>query len=80
LRSNVAFEDSDIDVEMLAVPNPDDDFRVTVMVDYRSPVLGTQHASMNHLDEFKDEIAKCRTFVFLKEVKKLACRRLDQGR
>ena len=45
LRSNVAFEDSDINVEMLAVPNPDDDFRVTVMVDYRSPVLGTQHAT-----------------------------------
>ena len=79
LRSNVAFEDSDIDVEMLAVPNPDDDFRVTVMVDYRSPVLGTQHASMNHLVEFKDEIAKCRTFVFLKEVKKLAAAGLIKG-
>ena len=79
LRSNVAYEDSEIDVEMLAVPNPDDDFRVTVMVDYRSPVLGTQHATMNHLREFKDEIARCRTFVFLKEVKKLAAADLIKG-
>ena len=79
LRSNVAYEDSEIDVEMLAVPNPDDDFRVTVMVDYRSPVLGTQHATMNHLREFKDEIARCRTLVFLKEVKKLAAADLIKG-
>jgi UDP-3-O-[3-hydroxymyristoyl] N-acetylglucosamine deacetylase/3-hydroxyacyl-[acyl-carrier-protein] dehydratase len=79
LRSNVAFEDPEIDVEMLAVPNPDDDFRVTVMVDYRSPVLGTQHATMNHLHEFGSEIAKCRTFVFLKEVKKLAANGLIKG-
>jgi UDP-3-O-[3-hydroxymyristoyl] N-acetylglucosamine deacetylase/3-hydroxyacyl-[acyl-carrier-protein] dehydratase len=79
LRSNVAFEDDEIDVEMLAVPNPDDDFRVTVMVDYRSPVLGTQHATMNHLRDFGSEIAKCRTFVFLKEVKKLAASGLIKG-
>jgi UDP-3-O-[3-hydroxymyristoyl] N-acetylglucosamine deacetylase/3-hydroxyacyl-[acyl-carrier-protein] dehydratase len=80
LRSNVAFEDDEIDVEMLAVPNPDDDFRVTVMVDYRSPVLGTQHATMNHLRDFGSEIAKCRTFVFLKEVKKISCFRTNQRR
>ena len=36
-------------VEMLAVPPVQDEFRLTVMVDYGSPVLGTQHASMRHL-------------------------------
>ena len=34
---------------------------------------------MNHLHEFKEEIAKCRTFVFLKEVKKLAAAGLIKG-
>jgi len=79
LRSNIAFEDKEKDVEMLAVPEPSDEFRLTVMVDYRSPVLGTQHASMYRMKDFKDDIAKCRTFVFLKEVKELAKANLIKG-
>lgn len=79
LRKNIAFEDKEKDVEMLAVLEPSDQFRLTVMVDYRSPVLGTQHASMRSLQEFKDDIAKCRTFVFLKEVKALAQAGLIKG-
>ena len=61
--------------EILAVPPTEEGFRVTVMVDYGSPVLGTQHASMRHLDQFVPDISRCRTFVFLKEVKSL----LEQG-
>ena len=62
-------------VEMLAVPPVGSEFRVTVMVDYHSPILGTQHASMYHLGQFVPDISRCRTFVFLKEVKSL----LEQG-
>ena len=62
-------------VEMLAVPPVQDEFRLTVMVDYGSPVLGTQHASMRHLGHFVSDISRCRTFVFLKDVKAL----LEQG-
>jgi UDP-3-O-[3-hydroxymyristoyl] N-acetylglucosamine deacetylase/3-hydroxyacyl-[acyl-carrier-protein] dehydratase len=79
LRDNIAFEDKEKDVEMLAVPEPSNEFRLTVMVDYRSPVLGTQHASMYKLRDFKKDIAKCRTFVFLKEVKQLAQADLIKG-
>ena len=53
LKDNLAFEDPEREVEMLAVPS--DEYRITVMVDYRSPLLGTQHASMYKLTEFKDE-------------------------
>jgi UDP-3-O-[3-hydroxymyristoyl] N-acetylglucosamine deacetylase/3-hydroxyacyl-[acyl-carrier-protein] dehydratase len=79
LKENLAFEDLEKDVEMLAVPEPDGEFRLTVMVDYRSPVLGTQHASMYKLEEFAEEIAACRTFVFLKEVATLAREGLIKG-
>ncbi|MGY8942103.1 MAG: bifunctional UDP-3-O-[3-hydroxymyristoyl] N-acetylglucosamine deacetylase/3-hydroxyacyl-ACP dehydratase [Flavobacteriales bacterium] len=79
LTSNLAYEDHEKDVEMMAVPEPQDEFRLTVMVDYRSPVLGTQHASMYKVSEFKTEIASCRTFVFLKEVKELASSGLIKG-
>jgi len=77
LTENLTYEDSVKKVEMLAVPQ--DEFRITVMVDYGSEVLGTQHASMYHLGEFKDEIAPCRTFVFLRELEALLAHNLIKG-
>ena len=62
---------------MLAVPQ--DTFRCTVMVDYNSELLGTQHASMYHFGEFKEEIARCRTFVFLHELEALLANNLIKG-
>lgn len=77
LKDNITFEDPEKEVEMLAVPSPD--YRITVMVDYRSPMLGTQHASMYKLSEFKDEFSRCRTFVFLRELMPLVNNGLIKG-
>jgi UDP-3-O-[3-hydroxymyristoyl] N-acetylglucosamine deacetylase/3-hydroxyacyl-[acyl-carrier-protein] dehydratase len=79
LKEPVWFETQERGTEMLAVPTPGGEFRVTVMVDYNSPVLGTQHASMYRVEEFKDEIAPCRTFVFLRELEQLAKAGLIKG-
>lgn len=79
LKQNLSWEDPEKGGEMLAVPTPDGEFRITVMVDYNSPVLGTQHASMYRIGEFKNEIAPCRTFVFLKELEQLANAGLIKG-
>ena len=79
LKEIIAFEDTEKNVEMLAVPTEGGEFRLTVMVDYHSPVLGTQHASMYNIDEFKSEIANCRTFVFLRELESLAKAGLIKG-
>jgi UDP-3-O-[3-hydroxymyristoyl] N-acetylglucosamine deacetylase/3-hydroxyacyl-[acyl-carrier-protein] dehydratase len=58
-------EDSrEIDIAAL----PFDDFRVTVMIDYNSPVLGIQHATLIKLEDFPTEIAPARSFCFLHEV------------
>jgi UDP-3-O-[3-hydroxymyristoyl] N-acetylglucosamine deacetylase/3-hydroxyacyl-[acyl-carrier-protein] dehydratase len=77
LTENLTFEDPIKKVEMLAVPQ--DEYRATVMVDYNSDVLGTQHASMYHIGEFKTEIAMCRTFVFLHELEALLAHNLIKG-
>ena len=69
LSENIPWEDLDKGIEFLAIP--DVNYRITVMVDYKSPVLGTQHASMYHIGEFNDQIASCRTFVFLRELMQL---------
>ncbi len=77
LNENIPWEDLEKGIEFLAVP--DTNYRITVMVDYNSPVLGTQHASMYKISDFKTEIAKCRTFVFLKELEYLASNNLIKG-
>ncbi len=77
LNENIPWEDLEKGIEFLAIP--DVNYRLTVMVDYNSPVLGTQHASMYQLSDFKKEIAKCRTFVFLRELEYLASNNLIKG-
>ncbi len=77
LTENIPWEDTDKGIEFLAVP--DSNYRITVMVDYKSPVLGTQHASMYNINEFNTEIAPCRTFVFLRELEFLATNNLIKG-
>jgi UDP-3-O-[3-hydroxymyristoyl] N-acetylglucosamine deacetylase/3-hydroxyacyl-[acyl-carrier-protein] dehydratase len=79
LTENLTYEDKDKSIEMLAVPTEGGEFRVTVMVDYNSPVLGTQHAHMYQLNHYKEEIARCRTFVFLRELELLARNGLIKG-
>lgn len=79
LKENMAYEDVDKKIEMLAVPTNGGEFRITVMVDYNSPLLGTQHASMYHLGEFEKEISNCRTFVFLRELIQLVNAGLIKG-
>jgi UDP-3-O-[3-hydroxymyristoyl] N-acetylglucosamine deacetylase / 3-hydroxyacyl-[acyl-carrier-protein] dehydratase len=77
IPKNVAFRDEERGVEMIAMPL--NDFRISVMVDYNSPVLGSQHASITNMSEFKDEIASCRTFCFLHELEMLIKNDLIKG-
>jgi len=77
VTENLAFEDVEKGTEMLMVPQ--DEFRLTVMVDYNSKILGTQHAHMYHIGEFEKEISTCRTFVFLRELEVLAKHGLIKG-
>lgn len=79
LKENITYEDAEKGIEMLAVPTVGGEFRLTVMVDYNSPILGTQHAHMYQLNDFVGEISRCRTFVFLRELELLAKNGLIKG-
>lgn len=74
---NIHYSEEDRKVEMVAMPL--DDYRFTCMVDYNSPVLGSQHATITSITEFKQEIAQCRTFVFLHELEMLLKHDLIKG-
>ena len=73
----IFFHDAEKNIELAALPL--DDYRVTVMVDYNSPVLGSQHATLNNINQFEKEIASCRTFCFLHELEMLHKQNLIKG-
>jgi UDP-3-O-[3-hydroxymyristoyl] N-acetylglucosamine deacetylase / 3-hydroxyacyl-[acyl-carrier-protein] dehydratase len=74
IDQTVHYKDEATGVEMVALPV--DDFRITVLVDYQNPALGSQHTGLFSLEsEFIPEFASARTFCFLHEVELLH----DQG-
>ena len=58
---------------------PDDDFRVEVKVEFDSPVIPNQYASLEKLSDFDSEIASSRTFVFVREIEPLIKGNLIKG-
>lgn len=77
VQDSIFYRDSSRNVEIAALPL--DDYRVTVMIDYNSPVLGSQHASITNIGQFEKEIASCRTFCFLHELEMLYKNNLIKG-
>jgi UDP-3-O-[3-hydroxymyristoyl] N-acetylglucosamine deacetylase / 3-hydroxyacyl-[acyl-carrier-protein] dehydratase len=77
IDSNIHYYDPVKNVDMLAVPSTE--YQITTLIDFNSPVLGTQHAGMKHLSEFRNEIGPCRTFCFLHELEYLLDNNLIKG-
>jgi UDP-3-O-[3-hydroxymyristoyl] N-acetylglucosamine deacetylase/3-hydroxyacyl-[acyl-carrier-protein] dehydratase len=77
IEEGINYRDDERDVELSILPSSD--YRVTVMVDYNSPVLGSQHAALNDINEFEDTIADCRTFCFFHEIESLHKQGLIRG-
>ena len=58
---------------------PDEEFSVSVHVDYNSKVIGNQYAVFAPGDDYTEKIAPCRTFVFLHELEPLFKMNLIKG-
>ncbi len=77
IDENIYFNDENKRVEMVAMPATE--YSITTLIDFNSPVLGTQHAGLKHITDFKEEIAPCRTFCFLHELEMLLDNNLIKG-
>lgn len=77
LKKQIVYRDKENNVELIAIPS--DDFQVSVMIDYNSKVLGQQHASLESIEDFRDEFAASRTFCFLHELEMLLEQNLIKG-
>ncbi len=74
----MAYSEKDRGVDLVVAPS--DDLRITFMIDYKNPALGTQYTSLVDLQkEFVDEFAPARTFCFLSEVEMLREANLIKG-
>lgn len=69
LRQNIHYTDKESGVEYLAMPS--NTYKVTALIDYKSEILGQQHATLEKVSDFKNEIAPSRTFCFLHELEML---------
>ena len=78
LKEMIRFKNEEKEIEIVALPN--DDYRITVMIDYANPALGSQHTGLfDFQNEFVKDFAPARTFCFLSELQMLRREGLIQG-
>ena len=78
IDQTIMHHDDDKQIDIVALPM--DDYRLSVMVDYQNPALGSQHTGLFDLEkEFVTDFAPARTFCFLSEVEMLAGQGLIKG-
>ncbi len=78
IKETVRYTNESKHTDIVALPT--NDYRITVMVDYFNPALGSQHTGLFDLDrEFVTEFAPARTFCFLTEVQMLYKNGLIKG-
>jgi UDP-3-O-[3-hydroxymyristoyl] N-acetylglucosamine deacetylase / 3-hydroxyacyl-[acyl-carrier-protein] dehydratase len=78
IRKKIVYKNPETGTELIAYP--DDSFNIDVLISYNSVVLGNQFASYNSsTTDFANEIAPCRTFVFVRELEMLLKNNLVKG-
>jgi len=77
IEENIYYYDEEKRVELTALPSAS--YGITTLIDFNSPVLGTQHAGLKNMRDFNTEIAPCRTFCFLHELEMLLDNNLIKG-
>jgi UDP-3-O-[3-hydroxymyristoyl] N-acetylglucosamine deacetylase/3-hydroxyacyl-[acyl-carrier-protein] dehydratase len=77
VTNSISYSDEENGIELMTFP--DDNFSINVMIDYNSSVLGNQYATLNSLNEYANEVAPCKTFVFLRELEFLLKNDLIKG-
>ena len=77
VKEIISYKDESTGSEIILMPS--DEYQVTTMVDFGTKVLGTQNATLDHIQDFKEEISSARTFSFLHEIEMLLEHNLIKG-
>jgi UDP-3-O-[3-hydroxymyristoyl] N-acetylglucosamine deacetylase / 3-hydroxyacyl-[acyl-carrier-protein] dehydratase len=77
IENEISHYYSEQNVKMVALPSKE--YSVETKVDFRSIFLKEQHAVLNRMEDFKKEIAPCRTYCFIHELEMLMDKNLVKG-
>lgn len=73
----ISFSAPDDNVDIVIVPS--NELKITFMIDYKHPNLGTQYTWLPSIDVFEKDFASARTFCFLNEILMLKEQGLIKG-
>ena len=77
IKKKIEFRDENTGSSILILP--DEQFSITAMISFDSEFLSSQFATLDNMDDFADEIASARTFVFVREIEQLLKAGLIRG-
>lgn len=77
IKKKIVFRDEEKGIELVALP--DEEYSVNTQISYPMPILKNQFATYNEGQNFKENIALCRTFVFVSELEPLLNANLVKG-
>lgn len=69
IKSKIEIKDENTGNSIIILP--DEKFSLNVLVHYESGILYNQYATLEDMEDFKEEIASSRTFVFVRELEPL---------
>jgi UDP-3-O-[3-hydroxymyristoyl] N-acetylglucosamine deacetylase/3-hydroxyacyl-[acyl-carrier-protein] dehydratase len=77
LDTEIAYYDQDKNVTMVAAPS--EEYTISTYIDFKTDSLEAQHATLNRMSDFRNEIAPCRTYCFVHELEMLVDKGLIRG-
>ena len=77
IKKKIEFVDENTGSSIIILP--DEQFSITAMISFESQFINSQFATLDHMEDFADEIANARTFVFVREIEPLLKAGLIKG-
>ncbi len=77
IHDPIRYYNEETGTELIALPS--DDFEITSMIDFGSETIGAQYARLKSMEDYVDQVAGARTFVFVHELEALAKAGLIKG-
>ncbi len=77
IKKKIEFRDEETGSSIIILP--DEQFSITAMISFDSQFLNSQFATLDNMEDFADEIASARTFVFVREIEPLLRAGLIKG-
>lgn len=77
IKKKIEFRDEESGSSIIILP--DDRFSITAMISFDSQFINSQFATLDDMEDFEQEIAPARTFVFVREIEPLLKAGLIKG-